>query len=50
MSEPYKIGASGPDEYRVFVIPSGLTEGRWIAAADFKPGNMKVVHHILAGL
>ena len=31
-----------------FVIPSGLTEGRWIAAADFKPGNMKVVHHILA--
>jgi hypothetical protein len=48
MSESYSLGASGPDEYRVFVLPSGLTQGRWIAAADFKPGNMRVVHHILA--
>ena len=48
MSEAYKLGASGADEYRVVVLPSGLTQGRWIAAADFKPGNMKVVHHILA--
>jgi hypothetical protein len=48
VSELFPLGASGPDEYRVFVLPSGLTEGRWIAAADFKPGNMKVVHHILA--
>jgi hypothetical protein len=46
--EPYKLGPSGADEYRVVVIPSGLTEGRWISAVDFKPGNMKVVHHILA--
>ncbi len=48
MSEPYRLEASGADEYRVVVIPSGLTQGRWIAAADFKPGNMKVVHHILS--
>jgi Copper type II ascorbate-dependent monooxygenase, C-terminal domain len=48
VNEPYALHASGPDEYRVFVLPSGLTKGRWIAAADFKPGNMRVVHHILA--
>ncbi len=48
VSQPFELGASGPDEYRVFVLPSGLTEGRWIAAADFRPGNRKVVHHILA--
>ena len=48
LPEPYKLGPTGADEYRVMVIPSGLTEGRWIAAVDFKPGNMKVVHHILA--
>ena len=48
VSEPYSLCASGPDEYRVFVLPSGLTDGRWIAAVDFKPGNMKVVHHILS--
>ncbi len=43
-----EIGASGTDEYRVFVIPSGLAEGRWLSAVDFKPGNSKVVHHILS--
>jgi hypothetical protein len=30
------------------VIPTGLTEGRWVAAVDFQPGNPKVVHHILS--
>jgi hypothetical protein len=48
VAEAYAVGGSGPDEYHVFVLPSGSTEGRWIAAADFKPGNPKVVHHILA--
>jgi hypothetical protein len=48
MSEPYQLARSGADEYRVVVIPSGLREGRWIAAVDFKPGNMKIVHHILS--
>src|SRR5262249_30289773 len=48
VSEPYALGGSGPDEYRVFVLPSGLSEGRWIGEVDFQPGNRKVVHHILA--
>jgi hypothetical protein len=48
VAEPHSVGPSGPDEYRVFVLPSQLTQGRWIAAADFRPGNRKVVHHILA--
>ncbi|MDX2039528.1 MAG: ascorbate-dependent monooxygenase [Isosphaeraceae bacterium] len=49
-SESYTLGASGDDEFRVFVMPSGLTEGKWVTAVDFKPGNRKVVHHILAGV
>ena len=48
MPEPYNLASGGADEYRVVVLPSGLTKGRWIAAADFKPGNRKVVHHILS--
>ena len=48
MPEPYNLEGDGKDEHRVFVIPTGLTEGKWIAAIDFKPGNPKVVHHILA--
>ena len=47
MPQAYELGAEGRDEHRVFVIPTGLTEGKWIAALDIKPGNPKVVHHIL---
>ena len=47
VSEPFALGADGGDEFRVFVLPTGLTEGRWIKAVDFRPGNPKVVHHCL---
>ncbi len=49
VKEAYTLGAAGPDELRVFVIPAGLTEGRWIRAIDFRPGNPRIVHHILSG-
>jgi mono/diheme cytochrome c family protein len=45
MPEPYPVSAEGRDEHRVFVIPSGLAEGKWVSAIDFKPGSAKVVHH-----
>ena len=47
-AEAYPLAASGDDEFRVFVLPTGLTEGRWIQAVDFRPGSRAVVHHILA--
>ncbi len=49
-SEPFTLGATGTDEFRVFVLPTGLTEGRWISAVDFRPGNARVVHHVIAGI
>jgi hypothetical protein len=49
-SESFTLGGEGPDEFRVFVIPSGLTEGKWIGAIDYRPGNPTVVHHILGGI
>ncbi len=48
LPQAYTLGSAGRDEHRVFVIPSGLTEGKWVSAVDFKPGNPRVVHHILA--
>ena len=45
--EAYTLEAAGKDEFRVFAIPTGLTEGRWVAAMDVRPGNRKVVHHVL---
>jgi hypothetical protein len=48
MPEAYRLAADGRDELRVFVVPTGLTEGKWVTAIDFKPGNPRVVHHVLA--
>lgn len=50
MPEPYALGADGDDEFRVFVLPTDFPEDRWIRAVDFKPGNRKVVHHVIAAV
>ncbi|MDR3637912.1 MAG: ascorbate-dependent monooxygenase [Isosphaeraceae bacterium] len=50
MPEPFALGGDGDDEYRVFVIPTGLAEGRWVTAIDYRPGNPRVVHHVIAAL
>jgi len=35
------------DEYRYFVLPTGLTEDKVIKAIELRPGNSKIVHHAL---
>jgi mono/diheme cytochrome c family protein len=47
MSKPFTAPADGPDIYRCFVIPLGLTATRYAGAIEFRPGNPKVVHHAL---
>jgi hypothetical protein len=36
----------GQDAYEHFVVPANFTEGKWIRAAEIRPGNRKVVHHV----
>ena len=50
MDEPFPLDGEGNDEFRVFVLKTNFAEDRWIRAVDFKPGNRKVVHHIIAGI
>ncbi len=50
MDQPYPLEAEGSDEFRVFPLKTDLPTDRWIRAVDFKPGNRKVVHHIIAGI
>ena len=38
---------TGIDEYRYFVIPTNLTEAKYLTALEVRPGNKKVVHHTL---
>jgi hypothetical protein len=49
MPVAYDIPASGPDIYRNFVVPTNLTEDRWVRAIEFRPGARKAVHHVLIG-
>jgi hypothetical protein len=40
----------GDDSYDHFIVPSGLTNGKWIRAAEIRPGNRQVVHHVHVNL
>jgi Tol biopolymer transport system component/mono/diheme cytochrome c family protein len=43
----FDLPASGPDVFRNFVIPTNLTEDRWVRGIEFRPSARKVVHHAL---
>ena len=39
--------ANGPDWWIDQFADTGLTEDRWIKAMEIKPGNPKIVHHVV---
>ena len=41
----YPVPASGEVPYTYFVVPTGLTENKWIESAEARPGTRSVVHH-----
>ena len=45
-----KIPASGVMEYQRPVVPSVISEGRWMKATTFRVTDRQVVHHILTGV
>jgi len=47
MPKPFQVPASGAVEYQYFPIATGFKEDRWIQAVEVRPGNRKVVHHIV---
>src|SRR5690606_34180394 len=47
MAESFEHVGGNQDEYRVFVLPTGLTENKQIAAVELRPGNPSIVHHAL---
>ena len=46
-NKPYEIDAVGSDDYRNFVLPLNNKETLWVTGMDVKPGNKKVVHHVI---
>lgn len=47
MPAAFSVPATGPDIYRNFVIPTNLTQDRYIRAIELKPTARAVVHHSL---
>jgi len=48
--KPFKLDAEGRDVYRNFVFKTDFKETKWVRAIDVRPGNRKVVHHVIAFL
>jgi len=46
-AKKYTHAGDNTDEYRYFVLPTGLTSDKKIRSMEFRPGNKKIVHHAL---
>jgi len=46
----YSLPADGPDQYRCFVLPTGLDHDAYVQGTEFRPGNRLIVHHALVYL
>lgn len=44
IGQDYRV-KPGDDVYEHFIVPTNLTRGIWIRAAELRPGNRRVVHH-----
>jgi mono/diheme cytochrome c family protein len=45
MPDDFILGPTGKDVFRVFVLPTGLTEDKYVTAFQVRAGNPKIVHH-----
>jgi hypothetical protein len=48
MKEEQAVPADGVIPYLYFRIPTNFTEDRWVQAVEIKPGDPRVVHHVIA--
>jgi hypothetical protein len=44
-SAEFQVGPSGNDVFRCFVLPTNLTEDKYVTAVEVRPGNTRIVHH-----
>jgi mono/diheme cytochrome c family protein/thiol-disulfide isomerase/thioredoxin len=43
----FQVPATGGDIYRCFVVPTKLDKDEYVTAIEYRPGNRRVVHHLL---
>jgi peroxiredoxin len=47
LPDDYQVGPSGNDVFRCFVLPTNLTEDKYVESIEVRPGNPRVVHHAI---
>jgi hypothetical protein len=48
MPEKFDIPAKGTVEYQHILVPMHLKEDTWVEAAEIRPGNRALLHHVIA--
>ncbi|MGH9760070.1 MAG: c-type cytochrome, partial [Blastocatellia bacterium] len=47
MPVKFDVPAQGVVDYQYFAVPTNFTEDKWVQAAEVRPGNAAVVHHVI---
>lgn len=47
MPTAFPVPATGQLEYQYVILPTGLTEDKWVIAAEVRPGDRSVMHHVI---
>ena len=47
---PFRVKATGKIDYKYFEVDPGFKKDMWVKAAECRPGNRSVVHHIIVGI
>ena len=50
MSQKFQHQGNNQDRYQIFVIPSGVTADKDIAAVEVRPSNKRIAHHSIIAL
>lgn len=48
LPKEFPVPESGMVEYQYVIVPTGFTEDKWVQAAEVRPTERSVVHHIIA--
>jgi len=48
LTKPFNVPATGVVDYQHIIVPSGFTKDTWVQAAEVRPTDRSVVHHIIA--
>jgi hypothetical protein len=50
MTDSYAVPAEGTVPYLYFSVPTNFTEDKWVQSVEIRPGNRKVVHHVIISI